>query len=115
MNEITQENFQVLYCHIFYLLDLIQSLQNQAASILKYFDKYHPLPKATQDTEVVAVIAKEFKTDPARWGKGVGFGNVAIETQTQQIQKQRVAQQEENTKILLTLLTKIIVENTMST
>jgi hypothetical protein len=89
-------------------------VQNQAVSILRYFDKFHPLPKAAQEPEIAHIVNKEFKPDPARWGKGVGFGNVAMVTQTQQIQKQRVAQQDENAKLLLTLLTNIIVESTIS-
>ncbi len=50
--------------------------------------------------------------EPARWGKGVGFGNAAIETPAQKQKKQLVAMHDINMATLFDLICKMISSGT---
>lgn len=83
-------------------------------AIFKYFDQEHPLPPETAESDSsTPTEPKEITPEPARWGKGIGFGNVVGETEAQKLKKQQVAQQDVNMKALFLLFTKIVSEGSL--
>jgi len=92
----------------------IQEPIDRVIAMFGYFDKEHPLPaETTTDPEVVSACSNVITPEPARWGKGIGFGNLVGETEAQKVKKQQVERQDANMKALFILFTKLVSERTL--
>jgi hypothetical protein len=82
-------------------------------AMFKYFDQEHPIPPETADSEAPAASSNVITPEPARWGKGIGFGNHVGETDAQKLKKQQVERQDANMKALFILFSKLVSEKTL--